>query len=101
MTNDPQIAALKKEIKAGVDILIALKGSNQGNNEEASSIRSNLETKGIPREALSMAIRYRNWDEDKRRGFDAAYQLVRDSIGLKIQPDLFEFPDDDNADDAE
>lgn len=99
MTNDPQIAALKKEIKAGVETLIKLKGSNQGNNEEASAIRSTLETKGIPREALSMAIRYRNWDEDKRRGFDAAYQLVRDSIGLKIQPDLFEIPGD--GDDGE
>lgn len=49
-----------------------------------------LEAKGIPKEAMRMAMRYHDWDDDKRRGFDIAYHVAREALGNPIQRDMFD-----------
>lgn len=46
-----------------------------------------------------MAMQYMNMDPDKREGFDLAYTIVREAIGLKMQPDLFDEPDSEGKGD--
>ena len=60
-------------------------------NEELASIRNRLKNEfGIPKDVLTFVLRYKQWDEPKRRQFDMALALVRESIGMPLEPDLFE-----------
>lgn len=69
----------------------ALKAERVAINEDIASIRADMVTKGIPKAAFDMALRYAGWDEDKRAGFDTAYSIVREALGLPVdaQGDLF------------
>lgn len=84
------LTALKDEIKKGVDAILSAADVRAEANADLEAIRANLESKGIKRKALAMAISYSKMDEDQRRGFDTAYELVREAIGLPLQRDLFE-----------
>lgn len=85
------ITSLKKDIAAGVEKLQELKDERQATNEAMGAIRSDLEAKGVPKKALSMAMAYLNMDPDQREGFDIAYDIVREAIELPVQhPDLFD-----------
>ena len=100
MANDEQeglnqqgsnISKLKKDVKAGVDKIEALKMDRTGINEAIGAIKADLEAKGIPKKALDMAMTYLNMDPDKREGFDIAYDIVREAIDLPVEhPDLFD-----------
>ncbi len=89
LRND-ELEELKADISKAVEEIDTLKSDRQGINQEKSAIVEKLEAKGISRHALAMAMKYANWDEDQRRGFDLAYRIVRDAIGLPMQRDLFE-----------
>lgn len=52
--------------------------------------RETLANAGIPKEAADMAFRYATWDDDKRAGFDVAYAIVREAIGLPMEDELFD-----------
>lgn len=58
-------------------------------NADIQALRDKAVTLGIPKSALDMAMRYLDWEPEKREGFDLAYQLVREAGGLPVQPDLF------------
>lgn len=95
------LTKLKADIADAYCRVGALKLDRESANEAISAIRADLETKGIKKEAFDMAIRYANWDEDKREGFDIAYQLVREAIDMPMnaQGDLFDKKDEDSATD--
>ena len=82
------LTAVKKEIKKGVDEIISLKDERTGINAQIAEVRARMVTHGIPKKALDMAMQYMNMDEDKREGFDVAYQIVREAIGLPVQGEL-------------
>lgn len=81
------------ELKKVVREIIGMIGKHE---EERAAINDDIrgaveraEQLGIGRDALRMAMRYAAFDETKRAGFDAAYQIVREAIGLPIQGYLF------------
>ena len=53
-----------------------------------AAVRADLAAKGIPIKALNMAMAYMNMDAEKREGFDVAYSIVREAIGLPLQAEL-------------
>lgn len=83
------LSALKAEVKTGVDKIEKLKADRRSINESIGAVRAELEAKGIPKKALDMAMQYMNMDPEKREGFDVAYAVVREAIGLHIANDLF------------
>lgn len=54
-----------------------------------TAIREGMAAIGIPKAAFDMALRYLDWEPEKRQGFDVAYALVREAGGLPLQGDLF------------
>ena len=86
------ISNLKKDIKSGVERIEAEKDKRQAANEEIAAIKSDLVAKGIHKKALDMAMTYMNMAADKREGFDIAYSIVREAIGMPVsdQGDFFE-----------
>lgn len=85
------LTKLKQDIVEGIQKISQQKQERQACNEEISAIRADLEAKGIPKKALDMAMQYMNMDPDKREGFDVAYDIVREAVGLPYdaQGDLF------------
>jgi hypothetical protein len=99
MSKDPNnLTNTKREIKSAADAVMRLKDERTDINESIAEKRAKLVTLGIPKAAFDMAMRYLNWDEDKRRGFDTAYAVAREAIGLPFndQGDLF-VPDEDEG----
>ena len=81
------ITKLKDDIVKGVDSINELKLERTSINEQIGALRSDLEAKGIKKQALDMAMTYMNWDEDKREGFDIAYTIVREALGAPMVSD--------------
>ena len=90
------ITKLKEDIYNGVKRINAEKEKRTACNEQIAAIKSDLEAKGVHKKALDMAMTYMNMDPDKREGFDIAYDIVREAIGLPVtaQGDLFEGGDE-------
>lgn len=80
---------VKNTIRNAVAAIEAAQAGRDLANADAKAARERCEQAGIHREALSMAMRYAAWDVDRRQGFDLAYNIVRDAIGLPIQRGLF------------
>lgn len=59
-------------------------------NADISSIVENLEAKGIHRKAFKWARMYASWDAETRAGFDTAYSLVREALGVPYEDQLFD-----------
>lgn len=95
------ITELKKDIVAGVQRIQAEKEKRTACNEEIAAVKADLVAKGVHKKALDMAMTYMAMDADKREGFDVAYDIVREAIGMPIsaQGDMFE--DKPSNDDGE
>lgn len=76
---------LKDDVKKGVEKIEGLKLKRQDVNVKIQEARTALEAKGIHKKALDMAMTYMNMDPDKREGFDIAYEIVREAIGLPTE----------------
>lgn len=89
---DNSLNETKQKVKHAVDEVNALKTDRASINADIQAVRENMQALGIKKEAFDMAMRYASWDEEKREGFDIAYDIVRDAIGLPVdaQGDLFE-----------
>ncbi len=87
---EAELAEKRKEVSEIIGSMVAVKKQRTALNAQMQELREKLPPLGVPKEAADMAIRYMNWDEDRRRGFDAAYQLAREAIGLPVQADLEE-----------
>lgn len=84
---DNNLGKLKTKIAQAIQNIRDLKAERAGVNESIAAIRSALEAEGIPKAALDMAMRYLNWEPEKRAGFDLAYRLVREAGGLPMETD--------------
>jgi uncharacterized protein (UPF0335 family) len=84
------ISKLKADIAKAADKIIALKEKRRSVNEDIGAIKANMETQGIPRKALMDAIRYKEEDADKRKGYDLGYSIAREALGLPVQTDMFD-----------
>ena len=90
METGNNLSSLRMHIKAKVDKIKSLKGDREATNADISAIIEELEAKGVNRHAFRKALAYMDMDPEQRRNFDFAYELVRESIGLPVQADLFE-----------
>ena len=84
------LTQLKADIKATYDKVLEYQNDRESCNADILAEREALAEKGIPKEAFDAVMRYLKWDEDKRRGFDTAYTIVRDALGAPVQADLFD-----------
>lgn len=78
-----------KKIQLTIEKVREKKEERAGVNSDIQALRENMAAIGIPKAAFDMALRYLDWDADKRQGFDVAYALVREAGGLPLQGDLF------------
>lgn len=78
-----------KKLQNAVSELKGLKEERSQLNADIQAIRERFAALGVPKAAADMAIRYSEWDVEKRQGFDVAYALMREVIGLPVQGDLF------------
>lgn len=91
--NGENLRDLKQQIADAVHDIKQAKLDRADVNADIQAIRERMASKGIPKAALDMAMRYMEWDEDKREGFDVAYALVREACGAPLQEDLFQAAD--------
>lgn len=85
-----EVSELKAAISDSVRRIIDAKKDRTECNADISLEKEKLEAKGIPRKALEMAMTYSEWDADSRAGFDAAYALVRETLGCPYDGQLFD-----------
>ncbi len=85
------LTKLKADITKAADTIEAAKLDRTSCNETIAAELADLATKGIHKDAMRMAMKYAEWDEDKREGFDIAYELTREALGRPFSPqgDLF------------
>ena len=88
------LTELKAEIGEAVKQMEHIDAERLSLNEDAGAIRAKLEKQGIPRAVFAAAYRYYKMDPDKREGFDVAYRICRESVGLPVQEDLFDAKQD-------
>lgn len=84
------VTKLKEDVIKGVARINAEKDKRTAANQEIAAIKADLEAKGIHKVSLDMAMKYINMDPDKREGFDIAYSLVREAIGMPVVSDQSE-----------
>lgn len=86
------ITKLKQDIQAGVKKIEGHIEDRTSANQAIAAVKADLEAKGVHKKALNMAMTYMNMDPDKREGFDIAYDIVREAIGLPVsaQGDMFD-----------
>jgi hypothetical protein len=60
------------------------------NNEDTQAHLKVMENKGISRRAFRMARAYTKMSVEDRQGFDTAYEICRDALGLPVQGGLFD-----------
>jgi len=94
---------LKADIAAARDKVLALKKKRADINADIQAVRTSLEAKGITKKAFDDALRHFEQDPDKRAGYDEAYIIAREAMGLAVkgaQLNLFQGGDaaaDDNG----
>lgn len=78
-----------KKIQKAISDVRQLKEERAETNADIAAVREAMSALGIPKAAFDMAMRYLEWEPEKRQGFDVAYALVREAGGLPLQGDLF------------
>lgn len=78
-----------KKIQETIGKVRDKKAERQEINADILALREAMTAIGIPKAAFDMALRYLDWEPEKRQGFDVAYALVREAGGLPLQGDLF------------
>lgn len=74
-------------IKEKIDQINNLKAERSEVQADIQAAREAIVAMGIPKKAMDMAMAYMAMDEKQRKGFDAAYAMVRQAIGLPMQTD--------------
>lgn len=87
------LTELKKKIQGAIRSINDLKAGRTETNAAIAEVRATMEAAGIPKPAFDMALRYLNWEPEKREGFDLAYAIVREAGGLPLSEDLFSAAD--------
>ncbi len=84
------VGELKKKIADAISSVRELKEERSSINGDIAAVRERMNALGIKKAAFDMAMKYLDWDEDKRQNFDLAYALVREAGGVPMQEDLFQ-----------
>ena len=84
------IAGLKSDIKATLDIEIGAKKDRAEINAAVNAARTALEAKGVPKKILSMGLTYLGFNKENREAFDATMDVIKEVIDENFEPDLFD-----------
>ena len=74
--------AIEAAIKTGVANIIAYEGERSLINDKISAERKTIKALGVPLPALTAAIHRYKQDEEKRKAYDAGYDLARRALGI-------------------
>ena len=85
-----ELSELKTLIRSAVERIRQFTDDRATSNADIAADVAALEAQGIHRKALKWAMTYAEWDDDTRAGFDAAYALVRESLGVPFEDQLFD-----------
>lgn len=80
---------IKKAVAAAIEQVRGLKEDAKESNAAKAIVKAKLAAMGIPKAAFDQALKYLDWGDDARTGFDLAYQIVREAGGAPMRPDLF------------
>jgi len=83
------LTKLKKDIARAHQQLTDIEAKRSALNSEAEAIRADIEEKGIGRKAFAAARSIFKTEAEKRTGFDEAYLIAREAMGIPVQGDLF------------
>jgi hypothetical protein len=89
-SKDHNLNALKLDIKKAAEEVINAKARRLEINAEIAEIRAGMEAKGITKRAFDAAVKYLEQDEEKRAGYDTAYAIAREALGVPVQGDLWD-----------
>ncbi len=98
------IKGLHDEIRDGYEKIEKLKEERSAINAKIKAIREDMNAKGIVKDAFDAAMTYANMAPERREGFDTAYIIAREAVGLPVkgaQADLFEGTEAAPADSGE
>lgn len=85
------IDPLMSKVAAAVQAINASKEARKEINAAILTQLDTMESEGIPKAAVRMAMTYLDWDERKQSGFDRAYAIVRKALGQPVQGDLLDW----------
>lgn len=91
------LSDIKAAIVSGVSSIKTAVADRKACNADISAVVEQLESKGVHRRALKMAMAYAEWDADTRAGFDTAYSVVREALGCPFEDTLFDAEGKPNA----
>ena len=94
------ISNVLEKIAKTRDEIIKLKQKRAEINAEIKAKREAMEDQGITKKAFDLSLSYFEADPEQREGFDQAYILAREGMGLPVkgaQLDFFEKKEKVNA----
>lgn len=81
---------LIKQCSDGIETILQYEQERRETNSEITAIREQLESVGISKKALGMALQVSKMSPDQLDGFDLAYRILRRAIGQPMQMDIFD-----------
>ena len=79
------IKGLHDDIAAARDEIVGLEKERQSINAKIKAARERLEAKGITKKGFAAALSYFKADPEQREGFDQAYLISREAMGLPVK----------------
>ncbi|MCB1789542.1 MAG: hypothetical protein KDJ24_04540 [Gammaproteobacteria bacterium] len=79
-----------QQIRDANEKLEAIENKRDELNAQSAAVIAKLKDDGIPKSAFTAARKYIKTKEEKRAGWDLAYQVCRKALGQPMQDDLFE-----------
>ena len=100
MTKTPDnLDSMREAIVTAAEEIASLEAQRKTINDNISAKVEALEAQGLNRHALRIARKYLAMDENQRKNFDFAHNLIREALGAPVQADMFEDPADAKAKD--
>lgn len=84
------LKAIMKDVADGYEKIKTSTSKRGEANAEIKAVLAKLETQGVMTSSMRFAMAYVEMSEDQRRGFDIAYQIAREALGMPIEPDMFD-----------
>jgi len=86
------LTELQKAAYEAIQEICGYEKSRSEINAKIQAVRERLESKGISKKSLAVALMVSKMNEDHLDGFDTAYLICRKAINLPVQSDMFDFP---------
>ena len=82
---------LRDAIREGREIVQGNKNQIKALHDVKNAQREKIQSLGCSKEAFDAALKYWNWDDDKRAGYDFDYAVARHALEVPVEGDLFSY----------